>query len=197
MRLCVFCGSSRGNRAEYSQAARNLGKIIATNGFELVYGGSNVGLMGLLANSVLEAGGKAIGVIPEKLQEQEIAHPNLSQLYIVETMHDRKAKMAELSDAFIALPGGAGTLEELFEVWTWGQLGFHDKPCGFLNVAGYYDTLLEFIDRMVAEGFLRAEYSSMLCVAEDLPILLDKLTQYIPPKEKWIATSSENTAIDS
>ncbi len=181
MRICVFCGSSFGLRPEYTQAAQSLVKALVARKIGLVYGGATVGLMSLIADTMLTAGGEVIGVIPRSLKEREIAHTQLSALHIVEDMHQRKAKMAELSDGFIALPGGAGTLEELFEVWTWAKLSFHDKPCGFLNVEGYYDRLLEFLDHMVEEQFIKAQHRTMLCVAEQPADLLEQFSQYIPP----------------
>jgi uncharacterized protein (TIGR00730 family) len=195
MRICVFCGSSTGRRPEYSQAVRDVAKLLAAQGLGLVYGGGRAGLMGLLADAMLAVGGEVIGVIPRKLQEREIAHTGLTTLHVVETMHERKAKMAELSSAFLALPGGAGTLEEIFEVWTWAQLDFHQKPCAFLNVAGYYDRLFEFIDYVAAEQFLRSEYRRMLLVEARPDLLLNQIVQYTPPLATWAATVfSEPTA---
>lgn len=180
-RVCVFCGSSRGTRPAYAEAARVTGRLIAQRGLGLVYGGGEVGLMGILANAALEAGGEVIGIIPEALMRMEVGHPKLSALHVVATMHERKAMMAELSDGFIALPGGIGTLEELFEVWTWGQLGIHPKPLGFLDVAGYYDHLHAFLDHSVAEGFLKDRHRAMAAVESDPATLLDRLAAYQPP----------------
>ena len=186
-RLCVFLGSNTGRRPQYEQAAVALGTILAQQGIALVYGGASVGLMGALADAALKAGGEVIGVIPQRLVDKEIAHTGLSDLRIVGSMHERKALMAELSDGFIALPGGAGTLEELFEVWTWAQLGSHAKPCAMLNVEGYFDRLLGFLDHSVEESFMRREHRDMLLSAQDSAELLDKLRSYrAPTVTKWI-----------
>lgn len=182
MRICIFCGSGFGKRADYTEAAQTLVKTLAAQNIGLVYGGAAIGLMGLIADTMLEAGGEVIGVIPQALKDREIAHPNLSALHVVDSMHERKAKMAELSDAFIAIPGGAGTLEEIAEVWTWAKLGIHHKPCGFLNVAGYYDQLFAFLTHMVDEQFIQAKYHDMLCIAESPSALLDKFAHYVPPQ---------------
>ena len=152
--VCVFCGSSMGRRPEYRSGAEAIGRAIARSGRTLVYGGAKVGLMGVVADGALSEGGRVIGVLPEALASKELAHEGLAELHIVGSMHERKAKMADFSEGFVALPGGAGTLEEIFEVWTWGQLGYHRKPCGFFNIAGYYDRLLDFLDSMVTEGDL-------------------------------------------
>ena len=164
-RICVFCGSSPGAKEEYRAAAVALGRMLADNGLGLVYGGASVGLMGAVADGALEQGGEVIGVMPKHLMPFEVEHNGLSDLRVVDTMHDRKALMAELSDGFIALPGGIGTLEELFEAWTWGQLGVHNKPCGLLDVGGYYQGLRSFIDHMVAEKFLKTPHRAMLPVS--------------------------------
>lgn len=186
-RICVFCGSSTGADPVYERSARELGRMLAGADIELVYGGGSVGLMGVLADAVLSAGGRVTGVIPRALQAREVGHAGLGRLEVVETMHERKARMAELSDGFIALPGGIGTMEELFEVWTWGQLGIHGKPCGLLNVAGYYDRLIEFLDHAVAEAFLRERYRAMLLVESDAATLLARLREYrAPPVERWL-----------
>jgi uncharacterized protein (TIGR00730 family) len=186
-RICVFCGSSPGARSEYRDVARQLGRILAAGEFGLVYGGSNVGMMGAVADAVLEQGGEAIGVIPSRLAGKGIAHPQLSKLHIVDSMHDRKALMAELSDAFIALPGGLGTIEEFFEVVTWSQLGVHHKPCGLLNVCGYYDHLIAFLDHMVAQYFLKLVHRETVLVAETPEALLQQLITYeVPRVDKWI-----------
>jgi uncharacterized protein (TIGR00730 family) len=185
MRICVFCGSSRGVDACYENAAVAMGGELAARNIDLVFGGGRVGLMGALADAVLEAGGKAIGVIPRALVEREIGHRGLTELLMVETMHERKTKMAELADGFIALPGGAGTLEEIFEQWTWAQLGIHLKPCAFLNVNGYYDPLLAMIEKMVREGFLRPDYASVLRFESDPAAILDSFLTYSPPATKW------------
>lgn len=180
-RLCVFCGSSMGNLADYRAAAAELGEFLAGREIGVVYGGASVGLMGTVADSALAAGGEVIGVIPRLLQEKELAHPGLTALHVVDTMHQRKALMAELCDGFIALPGGMGTFEEFFEVLTWGQLGMHCKPCGLLNVAGYYDRLLAFVDQAVVEGFVRREQRGMLLAAHRPAELLALFAAYRSP----------------
>ena len=174
-RLCVFCGSAEGARPEYLEAARSLGALIAQRGIELVYGGASIGLMGALADATLSAGGHAIGVIPRGLMEREIAHTGLTRLHVVDTMHQRKALMAELSDAFAALPGGLGTLEELFEVWTWSQLGIHTKPLGLFEVHGYFAPLIAMLDHAVREGFVRRAQRDALTVARSADALLREL----------------------
>lgn len=185
--ICVFCGSSPGARPEYADAARLLGGAMAVNGQRLVFGGGRVGLMGITADAVLAGGGVAVGVIPRNLMEREVGHRGLTELHVVETMHERKAMMAQLSDAFVALPGGIGTMEELFEVWTWGQLGLHRKPIGLLNVGGFYDPLLRFLDGMVGERFLREETRSLLLVSSTVDELLARLEDAVPPAvPKWI-----------
>jgi len=170
--ICVFCGSSAGARAEYAAAARAMGELLAQRGIRLVYGGGNVGLMGVLADAALAAGGKVIGVIPQMLVDRELAHRGISELLIVGSMHERKALMAELSDAFIALPGGMGTFEELCEVLTWAQLGIHAKPVGILNAQGYYDALIQLFDRALSEQFLRPEHRRLLLTAAEPAELL-------------------------
>ena len=191
MRICVFCGSSSGNGPAYVEAARTFGRVLAENDIGLVYGGARVGLMGAIADAALEHDGEVVGVIPRALVDREIAHTGLSELRVVQTMHERKALMAELSDGFVALPGGTGTLDEFFEVWTWAQLGIHSKPCGLLNVGGYYDGLSGFLDHLVAEGFLRDSYRAMLAIEADPPRLLGRLLAYSPPPEsKWSTSRS-------
>jgi hypothetical protein len=186
-RLAVFCGSNPGARPDYVQAARSFGKLLASRGVGIVYGGSNVGLMQALADAMLDELGDIIGVIPRMLVEREVANKALTDLRIVDSMHDRKALMAELADGFVALPGGIGTLEEFFEIWTWAQLGMHDKPCGLLNVAGYFDPLLEFLDRAVAEKFVREVHRKMVIVESDPATLLSRFESYEPPRVvKWI-----------
>ena len=186
-RVCVFLGSNRGERAEYAEAAKELGGLLARRGLGLVYGGASVGLMGVLADACLAAGGEVTGVIPQALVDREVAHHGLTELHTVHSMHERKAKMAELADAFIALPGGAGTLEELFEVWTWAQLGLHEKPCALLDTAGYYSPLVTFIDRMVSEAFVKKPHRDMLIVDADPSAILDRLARYEAPRvTKWI-----------
>jgi uncharacterized protein (TIGR00730 family) len=185
--LCVFCGSSPGARPEYADAARELAEEMAARGIGLVYGAGRVGLMGVLADAMLSAGGDVVGVIPQALVDREVAHQGLTELEIVDSMHERKRRMAERSDAFVALPGGIGTLEELFEVFTWAQLGIHAKPCGLLDVAGYYRPLREMLDRMVGERFLRPRNRELLVVAETPAELLDRLASHHPPPvEKWL-----------
>lgn len=176
MRLCVFLGSSPGRGPEYAEAARDFGRRIAARGVGLVYGGGNVGLMGTIADAALAAGGEVIGVIPRALCDREHGHTGLTRLHVVETMHARKALMAELSDGFAALPGGIGTLEELFEVWTWAHLGYHAKPCGLLDVGGFYAGLSGFLDHVVAEGFLAPAERARLIVTADPDELLDSLS---------------------
>lgn len=176
--ICVFSGSSAGARDAYAQAAEALGREIVTRGFGLVYGGASVGLMGVVADAVLDAGGSAIGVIPRALFSREVAHRGLSQLRVVNSMHERKAQMADLANAFVALPGGMGTLEETFEVLTWAQLGIHRKPCGLLNAAGYYDPLVAFLDHAFAERFIHPEHRSLLMVERDASALLDAFRNY-------------------
>lgn len=185
--LCVFCGSSAGHEPAYTEAARTLGRTLAGAKIRLVFGGGRVGLMGEVANAALAAGGEAIGVIPNFLVEREIAHTGLTDLHVVGSMHERKAMMSGLSDGFVALPGGTGTLEEFFEVLTWAQLGEHAKPCGLLNVAGYYDPLLSVLDHMVAKGFLSKSNRALVLVERDPGTLLAKLERYRPPETiKWV-----------
>ena len=185
--VCVFCGSNSGARDSYAEAAREVGRALAERGLSLVYGGAAVGLMGALAGAALEAGGTVIGVMPKALIEREIAHAGLSELHEVRSMHERKAMMADRSDAFLALPGGAGTLEETFEAWTWAQLGHHAKPVGLLNVDGFFDALLTFLDHQCRERFIRREHRDMLFVESDPKLLLDRFETYRPPVvEKWI-----------
>ena len=173
--VCVYCGSRTGARPEYAAAARRLGRSIGERGWRLVYGGGRVGLMGVVADAALQAGAEVIGVIPESLQQREVGHRGLTELHVVPTMHRRKQLMAERADAFVAMPGGIGTLEELFEAWTWAQLGYHDQPIGLLDVAGYYENLLRFLDESVAQGFLDAAQRARLCVDGDVGRLLDRL----------------------
>jgi len=192
-RVCVFSGSSPGADLAYRAAARDLGLRLAERGVEVVYGGASVGLMGAVADAALEVGGRVIGVIPRSLVDREVAHPGLSELRVVGSMHARKALMAELSDAFVALPGGVGTLEELFEVYTWNQLGLHAKPLGLFNVRGYFDGLVRFLDHAVAERFVTRTHRDMLLVAEDVAALLDGLTAWeAPVQPKWIDRMSRS-----
>ncbi len=186
-RVCVFCGSSPGASPRYLAAANGLGVLLAQRGLGLVYGGASVGLMGKLADAVLAEGGEVIGVIPRAMITKEVAHAGLLDLRVVDSMHERKALMADLSDAFIALPGGIGTLEELLEILTWSQLGIHDKPCGVLNVRGYFDGLLALLDHVVAERFMRPEHRAMLLAEPTPEALLDALEGYAAPvQEKWL-----------
>ncbi len=175
--LCVYCGSRLGNQPAYEAAARRVGTMIGQRGWQLVYGGGNAGLMGAVANTALCAGASVIGVIPQSLMERELGHPGLTELHVVDTMHERKQMMAEHADAFLALPGGIGTFEELFEVWTWRQLGYHDKPVGLLNVEGYYDRLLSFMEQTAADGFVPQAQQQLLQVASDEAELLDRLAE--------------------
>ena len=191
-RICIFCGSNPGHDPRYRAEAENVGHVLAKRGIELVYGGGNIGLMGTVADACLEAGGTAIGIIPEALMGKEVAgrsveHQALTRLEVVDSMHTRKARMAELSDGFIALPGGFGTFEEFCEILTWGQLGFHRKPMGLLNVNGFYDPLLALFDRAVDEGFLRAQNREMALAETDIEQLLDAMAAYQPDLvTKWL-----------
>ena len=186
-RICVFCGSNLGSRPAYAEAARRMGTALAVRGIGLVYGGGRVGLMGVVADAALAARGEVIGVIPEALAAREVAHVGLSELRVVDSMHTRKAMMADLAAAFVALPGGYGTLEEFCEVLTWAQLGLHQKPCGLLNVEGYYDPLLSLLDHAVRERFLHPAHRSLVLEGQDPDLLLDLLTRYQPPAlERWI-----------
>ena len=189
-RVCVFAGSSSGAHPEYNETARMLGTALALRGIGLVYGGGGGGLMGVLADAVLSGGGQATGIIPEPLADRELAHFGLSELRVVSSMHERKAEMENLADAFIALPGGLGTLEEFTEIWTWAQLGIHAKPCGLLNTIGYYDALLQFIDNMVNEQFVQQIYREMIVVDDDVDRLLDAMENYQGPRvRRWMEES--------
>jgi len=187
-RVCVFCGSSPGARSAYGEATAEVARVLVAEGLELVYGGADVGLMGMLADTVLAEGGEAIGVIPRALVEKEIAHKGLPDLRVVGSMHERKAVMADLSDAFVALPGGLGTLEELLEIYTWAQLGMHQKPCALLDVDGYYAGVAAFLSHAVEERFLREEHRAMLIVERDPRVLIDRLRTFEPAavRPKWI-----------
>jgi uncharacterized protein (TIGR00730 family) len=186
-RICVFCGSNNGSDPAYADAARALGRLLAREGIALVYGGGSVGLMGELADAVLGAGGRAIGVIPHALWAREVGHRGLTDLHIVDTMHERKAMMADLADAFIALPGGLGTLEEIFEIWTWAQLGLHAKPLGFLDVNGFFEPLMAFLDRGVREQFVKEPHRAIALIDRDPAALLARFDTWAPPRvEKWI-----------
>jgi uncharacterized protein (TIGR00730 family) len=186
-RLCVFCGSSLGIQTSYARVADEMGRLLAERAIELVYGGGNVGLMGRVADACLSQGGRVIGVMPRALVEKEIAHRGLTELRVVESMHERKAAMADLADAFVAMPGGYGTWEEFWEVLTWSQLGLQRKACAVLNVSGYYDPLLAMADRAVAQGFVRDEHRELLLADTDPGRLLDRLTNYtVPIVDKWM-----------
>jgi len=186
-RVCVFCGSSLGTQPAYAQAADDLGRLLAERGLDLVYGGGNLGLMGRIADACLRQGGRVIGVMPRALVEKEVAHTGLTEFRVVESMHERKALMADLADAFVALPGGYGTWDELCEVLTWSQLGLQRKACAVLNVSGYYDPLLAMADRAVQEGFLRSVHRELLLAETDPAPLLDRLADYTAPVvDKWI-----------
>ncbi len=190
--VCIFCGSYQGTQPMYMTAAHAMGMGLAQRGLGLVYGGGRVGLMSAVADGTLAGGGKAVGVIPQSLVDRELAHPNLSEIHVVTSMHTRKAMMAEISDAFIAMPGGFGTLDELFEIITWAQLGFHHKPIALLNIGGYFDPLLTFIDHMATEGFIKPKDREAVLVKNEVDELLDTLLTYQPPQlEKWIKKSEE------
>ncbi|MGZ0077610.1 LOG family protein [Methylomonas sp. YC3] len=186
--ICIYCGSSPGRLDAYGEAAQALAQALVSRNIRLIYGGAGIGIMGTVADQVLKLGGQAIGVIPKALAHKEVAHPNLTELHVTQSMHERKMLMAELADGFIALPGGIGTLEELFEIWTWAQLGFHQKPCGVLNVAGYYDALINFLDHVAAEQFVKPHHRGMLMVESDPNLLLDRYVSYQAPAVKqWVS----------
>lgn len=180
--VCVFCGSSQGDKPLYRESAAHFGRRVAALGLRLVYGGGNVGLMGVVADAALRAGGEVIGIIPQALVDWELAHGGLTELVVVQSMHERKARMAEAADAFVALPGGFGTFEEFCEVLTWSQLGLHAKPCGVLNVGGFYDPLLALFDRAVQERFLRPEHRELVLADTDVDALLSRLASYTPAR---------------
>ncbi len=185
MKIAVFCGSGRGNDERFAEAAQAFGSYMAGQGIDLVFGGGKVGLMGVVADAVLAGGREVYGVIPESLRDRELAHNGLTRLDVVGSMHERKALMAKQADAFVALPGGPGTMDEIFEAWTWAQLGYHDKPCALLNVDGYYDELIAFFKTMAGAGFLKAEYADMVIVEESAQALIAALLDYQPPASKW------------
>lgn len=189
--IAVFCGSSNGVSEDYIEGAKRLGKELAKRNIALVYGGASVGVMGAVADSVLEEGGKVIGIMPSFLEKREISHKNLTQLIVVDSMHERKAKMAELADGFIALPGGPGTLEEFFEIFTWAQLGLHQKPCGLLNINHYFDPLITLFNHMTDEQFLHEKYRSMALVDVEPQGLLDQFNKYEPPTLKTYITEKQ------
>jgi uncharacterized protein (TIGR00730 family) len=188
--ICIYCGSSSGRREVYASAASSMAEALVGRNIRLVYGGASLGIMGQVADQVLKLGGEVIGVIPKALAQKEVAHNNLTELVITQSMHERKLRMAELADGFIALPGGIGTLEELFEIWTWAQLGFHKKPCGLLNIDGYYDSLIKFLDHVLAEQFVKQHHRDMLMVEEEPEFLLERFASYQPPLVKhWVDQS--------
>lgn len=193
--ICIYCGSSPGASPLYAQAARRLAKEMVADNIGLVYGGGNVGLMGIIADEVLRLGGEATGVIPKALMEREVGHQGLTRLHIVKDMHERKALMAELSDGFIAMPGGIGTLEELFEVFTWSQLGIHDKPIGLLNVNGFYDGLIGFIQHLVNERFLKDQQAGIIMVESDEAALISRFKSYQPKMHDQWATQAHEKII--
>ncbi|MBT8064438.1 MAG: TIGR00730 family Rossman fold protein [Gammaproteobacteria bacterium] len=186
-RICVYCGSSPGRLPAYREAADRLGRVLAERRIGLVYGGASVGVMGAVADAVLDEGGEAIGVIPRSLATKEVAHHGLDELVVVDSMHQRKAKMAELSDGFVALPGGWGTIEEIFEMLTWAQLGFHEKPCGLLNVAAYFDPLFTFLERAIEQRFVKEDHRPMMMMDNNPAALLDRFSDYRAPRvRKWL-----------
>lgn len=194
--LCVYCGSSAGNSPLYTEAAHALAAVLVKNKINLVYGGGHVGLMGKIADAVLAGGGKVTGVIPEALMVSEVGHDHLTELFVVRDMHERKARMAALSDGFIAMPGGIGTLEELFETLTWVQLGFHEKPVGLLNPAGFFDGLIDFIAHLVTQGFLKPEHAALLITDTEAGTLIEKLQQFtMPPGVSWLSRQAARTLL--
>ncbi len=185
--ICVYCGSSLGKKDAYATAAKSLAESLVARNITLVYGAASIGIMGTVADQMLKLGGQVIGVIPKALAHKEITHSNLTELYVTQSMHERKMKMAELSDGFIALPGGIGTMEELFEIWTWAQLGFHKNPCGLLNIDGYYNALIQFVDHMQQEQFVKSKHHDLLMIADDPEKLLEKFISYTPPEiTQWV-----------
>lgn len=185
--ICVYCGSNSGKLPQYREAARILGHELAVRGIGLVYGGAGIGVMGAIADAVLEKGGEVFGVIPSALATREVAHGGLTELFVVNSMHERKAKMAEMSDGFVALPGGWGTIEEIFEMLTWGQLGLHKKPCGLLNTSSYYDHLFIFLEHAISQHFVKAEFRPMIIMDQSAAALLDRFQDYRAPQvKKWI-----------
>jgi len=192
--VCVYCGSAKGNNPVYADAAKALGRALVKHNLSLVYGGGHVGLMGIVADAVLDAGGEVTGVIPKALMDTEVGHERLTRLLVVKDMHERKALMAEHADGFIAMPGGIGTLEELFETLTWAQLGFHEKPIGLLNVAGFYDPLIEFLRHQTSQGFLRAEHKDLLLVETEPDPLIAELKNFTMPEGvSWLSRQHAQT----
>ncbi|MFT0212765.1 TIGR00730 family Rossman fold protein [Pseudomonas sp. F1_0610] len=183
--VAIFCGSNTGVEPIFAEKAKEVGQFLAQKKLTLIYGGGSVGLMGVVADAALQAGGQVVGVIPKALLDGELGHQNLTQLHVVTNMHERKQKMADLADAFIALPGGPGTLEELFEQWTWGQLGYHQKPCAFLNVANYYQPLAEFVQQMKCSGFLKPAHAEMVIFSNDIHKIWQAFETYQVPQPKW------------
>ena len=190
MKICIFCGSSSGHDPAYAEGAALAARSMALTGATLVYGGGRVGLMGVVADAALDAGGQVVGVMPRQLVEREIAHRGLHRLHVVESMHERKTAMSALADAFLALPGGAGTLEEIFEQWTWGQLGIHAKPCAFLNLKGYFNPIRAMLEQMLSAGFLLAPFAAMLTFSDNIETILAGFRSYVPPASKWTAGST-------
>ncbi|MCX8639448.1 TIGR00730 family Rossman fold protein [Gilliamella sp. B3172] len=185
--ICVFCGASEGTSPEYSLAAEQLGKTIANQNRRLIYGGGNKGLMGIIANAVLANGGEVIGVIPERLVQAETAHHGITRLEVVENMHQRKARLSELADGFIAMPGGTGTLEEVFEVWTGMQIGYHEKPVALFNVSGFWQSLLNFLEHSVNEGFIRDSFYQTLIVSDNNELILKRMDEFVPKDlQRWV-----------
>lgn len=192
--IAIYCGSATGNKDIFAEQAYLLGQTIARRGCSIVYGGADVGLMGAVANGVMDAGGKVVGVIPEFLKKKELEHKAITEMHVVDTMHERKAMMSQLADSIIALPGGYGTMEELFEMLTWGQLALHKKPMGLLNTANFYDPLISLRDRMIGDGFLKEEYRTLLIVDDNIDSLLDKMEAYTPPaNDKWFVPAQERS----
>ena len=187
MRICVFLGSQPGRSPIYREAAEQFGTLLARRGIGLVYGGGTVGLMGVIADAASAAGGEVIGIIPEALRAREHDHQGITELHVVQTMHERKALMAKLADGFVTLPGGIGTFEEMFEAWCWAQLGYHQKPCGLLDVGGFYSKMSDFIDQVVEEGFLQPHHRAMLLIEKEPEAMLDRMAHYLAPKtEHWL-----------
>lgn len=193
MKICMFCGSARGNADTYASAAAWTGRRIAETGSTLVYGGGKVGLMGIVADAALAAGGTVVGVMPRSLVDREISHQSLSQLHVVASMQDRTTMMSELSDAFLALPGGPGTLEEFFEQWTWAQLGIHAKPCALLDINNYFRAIRHMIDKMTSEGFLHSTHAHMVIIRSSIDEILSEYERYLPPPPKWTETAPSGT----